>query len=153
MQLQEIKPLRESEEAPLGKAGLIPYIIVDGEPEFLTMTSSDATYGGDKPMLSKGGIDPGETPEQAAIREAEEELGLRRSNLAGPVKLALSDTIRGMQGEYQMDIFYAPVRSKTDFDKPHYETLHTTWMTLEDLRREGRGSHLRFFKAAYDRIK
>jgi 8-oxo-dGTP pyrophosphatase MutT (NUDIX family) len=36
-----------------------------------------ATAGGKRWQLPKGGIDPGETPEQAAVREVREETGLK----------------------------------------------------------------------------
>ena len=67
------------------KAGLIPFYFDKsiGKFKYLMMVSSDAAYGGDKPMISKGGQDPGESNRATALREAEEELGLVLSNLQG----------------------------------------------------------------------
>jgi 8-oxo-dGTP pyrophosphatase MutT (NUDIX family) len=126
----------------LSKAGLIPYFVnPDGSVEFLFMVSSDPAYGGDKPMVSKGGIDEGETEAIAAIREAVEELGLKEENLVGDIKPVWFQNTSGMTEDYNMTIFVGEVKSKTDFLIPHYETSHTVWMTAKQFYKKGRSSH------------
>ena len=123
------------------KAGLIPYVVEDRLIKMLFMVSSDARFGGPDPMISKGNIDPGETPEQAAIREAEEELGLQLSNLIEHPFLISSEKIAGMNDEYVMNIYACQVKDKNTFSTPHYETAYTLWLTLEEFHQIGRTLH------------
>jgi len=63
------------------RGGLLPYYIKDNEIYFCLMIPSNPDYGGNKPQISKGGVDSGETSLQTAIREAKEELGyVHKSN-------------------------------------------------------------------------
>lgn len=130
------KQFLEAEEK-ISKAGFMPFVIENGVPLYLFMVSSDATFGGAKPQISKGHVDKGETPEQAGIREAEEELGLRRSNI-GPVLKGWSGKQTGLTATYLMAIYAAQVKSKTAFDKPHYETERTVWLSAEEFKTQGR---------------
>ena len=57
---------------PLLQAAVIPYRYRDAQPEFCLITSIRKGRWG----FPKGIIDPGETPEQTALKEAEEEAGL-----------------------------------------------------------------------------
>jgi 8-oxo-dGTP pyrophosphatase MutT (NUDIX family) len=142
MKLFEIKDL--------GKAGFMPYVIENGEPVFLFMETSDAKYGGDKPMIAKGHIDGGETAKEAGIREAEEELGLKRSNLKmDTVREAWSGQLSGLTATYTMTIFMGEVKDKKDFGSFHYETKATHWMTLDDYRKRGRKSQLNIVEKAH----
>lgn len=120
------------------KAGLIPYKFDDaiGKFKYLMMISSDAAYGGDKPMVSKGGQDPGETDQETALREAEEELGLVRSNL-----LNCFDVGRSSSKNYKLSIFAGEVKDVSNFTEPCYETAYTQWMTAEEFYETGRKDH------------
>lgn len=121
------------------KAGIIPFIITDGGVvEMLFMVSSDPKFGGPDPMCSKGHIDPGETPEQAAIREGIEELGLKESNFAGEPYHLMDQEIQGLCNSYGLRMYAVQVKSKEDFDEPHYETERTEWMTWADYYQKGR---------------
>lgn len=132
------------------KAGLIPYIREDGEVKFLTMISSDPKFGGPKPMISKGGIEDGETAIEAAIREAEEELGLRRENIIGSVHHLTSEIVVLYSGTYQLDVYYCQVQDRYDFDKWCDETLYTQWMSLSEFQSEGRRDHIPFIRRVND---
>ena len=118
------------------KAGIIPTF--NGEMMF--MISSDGEFGGTDPMISKGHIDDGETPEEAAIREGGEELGLKRSNFASKPKLAWQDEIKGLTASYIMSIYTVEVKNKEDFGKFHYETAETVWMSKNQFAKTGRKS-------------
>ena len=126
----------------LGKAGFIPYVIVAGQPLFMFMVPSDAMFGGTKPSVAKGMIDAGETAAEAAIREAEEELGLKMSNVKkDTVKMAWRGNIQALKAIYPMTIYMGQVKDQRDFNKPHFETGKTMWMSLEKFRLSGRKSH------------
>jgi 8-oxo-dGTP pyrophosphatase MutT (NUDIX family) len=55
------------------QAGVIPYRIRSGRVEVALITSA----GGKRWTIPKGSLDAGERPKQAALRETEEEAGLR----------------------------------------------------------------------------
>lgn len=116
------------------KAGLIPYVYEDGEPVFMFMVPSDPNFGGTKPAIAKGNIDPGETVIEAAVCEAEEELGLVKTNI-------ISETVRliwtGHKG-YSMTVFMCEVRDKKNFVKPHFETGSTHWLTAKQFNEQGK---------------
>ena len=116
------------------KAGLIPYVYEDGEPVFMFMVPSDPAFGGTKPAIAKGNIDPGETVLEAAIREAEEELGLVKTNI-------ISESMRliwtGHKG-YSMTVFMCEVEDKKNFVEPHFETRSTHWLTAKQFNEQGK---------------
>jgi 8-oxo-dGTP pyrophosphatase MutT (NUDIX family) len=116
------------------KAGLIPYVFEDNEPVFMFMVPSDPAFGGTRPAIAKGNIDPGEDVLQAAIREAEEELGLVKSNM-------LMDTLQeiwtGNKG-YSLTVYMCEVKGKEQFVEPHYETGETHWLTADEFSKIGK---------------
>jgi phosphohistidine phosphatase len=57
---------------PIYQAAAVPYRLRNGAAEFCLITSFRKTRWG----IPKGIIDPGETPQQTALKEAEEEAGL-----------------------------------------------------------------------------
>ena len=129
------------------KAGLIPYFfdIASGKFKYLMMVSSDAAYGGDKPMVSKGGQDPEdadgnqETITDCAIREAVEELGLVEDNLLDAFYLSSKK-----YKTYDLFMFAGEIKDQLNFDKPCYETEFTLWMTAEEFAVQGREDHYEF---------
>ena len=124
------------------RAGIIPIF----ENKGLFMISSNADFGGPDPAIAKGTIDKGETSPQAAIREGEEELGLRISNMIGKPKLGWSGKIKGLSDEYLMDVYYVQVKDPKAFDIPHYETKETVWLSLKEFENVGRQSHLHIIR-------
>lgn len=92
-------------------------------------------------MIAKGHIDAGENCEQAAIREASEELGLKKNNIIGNPFLVWKKEISGLVESYDFAVFAVNVKDTTDFDKPDYETKAVHWMTLEQFIASGRTSH------------
>jgi 8-oxo-dGTP pyrophosphatase MutT (NUDIX family) len=128
------------------RAGLIPYIRgEDGQLRYLMMIASDPRYGGPRPMISKGKIEDGETPLGCALREASEELGLRRDNLRSLSETPLADervTLRS--GAYHLTLFAAEVAERWNFDAWGDETSHIEWHTLAEFREHGRRDHVKF---------
>lgn len=136
------------------RAGLIPFIInADGAIEYLMMVASDPKFGGPRPMISKGKIEDGETPIVAAVREAEEELGLAQRNIRGDIFEVFSGRQELFSGAYHLTVFGAEIQSRWDFDKWCDETDYTLWMTLEEFRVKGRRDHIKFVEAIEERIR
>lgn len=118
----------------LYRAGLLPYVIEDGVVKFLFMKPADHRYGGDRFQIAKGKVEDGETSEQAALREASEELGLVVGNIHPPMFL----------GEFlgRTSFYMAAVKDKTLFTEPHFETSETEWLSLSEYQHVGRALHL-----------
>lgn len=123
------------------RAGMVPYWINPdtNRIEMLFMKPSDPAYGGDDDgvarfQIAKGKIDPGENAEQAAIREAGEELGLKRDNIDGPVY-----NVGSFLG--RTEIFCCKVKNKNNFNAPDFETEETQWMTVDSFLMNGRPLH------------
>lgn len=70
-----------SEKTAVMQAGTVPYRIRQGRPEFCLITSIRKGAWG----FPKGLIDPGETPEEAALKESEEEGGLHGHIVGDPL--------------------------------------------------------------------
>jgi 8-oxo-dGTP pyrophosphatase MutT (NUDIX family) len=144
MKLNEV-----STRKPRDKAGIIPY---HGN-KCLFMISSDPTFGGPDPAVAKGGIDSGENILQAAVREGEEELGLKKSNFVNAPFKAWEGEIKGLLNSYTMHVFAVEVKDPTDFDTPHYETEQTVWMTREEFAKNGRASQRQIADAVFKLIE
>jgi len=130
------------------KAGVIPYFIgADGRPTMMFMTPSNAAYGGNRPQIAKGGVEPGEDLQEAALREAEEELGLIASNVTTVKKLS-TQTITGLDDTYSLTVFVVQVKNSRAFNKPHYETGATHWLTAEEFAIKGRQNQLGLVRQA-----
>lgn len=124
------------------RAGVIPfYINNEGEIEMFFMVPSDTKYGGDSPQFCKGKVEKGETDEEAAIREAEEELGLKTSNVDWFSYLGI------FLG--RTHIYICEVQDKEDFNEPHFETASTHWLTLKEFEKFGRELHRPVIREAY----
>lgn len=123
------------------RAGMIPYFVNHGIIEYMFMIPSDPNYGGFLPSIAKGHIDDHESALKAALRESNEELGLRQSNLIeSSIILAWSGSIEGLNEKYNMLVFAGQVKNKHNFSKPHFETGKTVWMTINDFLANGRQS-------------
>lgn len=123
----------EEYQVPRVRSGTIPfYFTPDGTLKMLFMVSSNPNFGGSLPQVSKGGVDSGEEIKQAAIREGEEELGLREYNILrvlSPIKDELFTT------------FPVEIKDPDHFSDPHFETKQVVWMTPEEFDQKGRPLH------------
>jgi 8-oxo-dGTP pyrophosphatase MutT (NUDIX family) len=116
------------------RAGVIPFVIKNGEPLMMFMQPSDPKYGGDKFQIAKGKIDGDETPIQAALREGREELGLFSGNVKRMVGLG------GMMLG-RTHFFVAEIENEDLFGDPLNETKAVAWMTNRQFQSEGRELH------------
>ena len=146
MRLDEIAKVPE-------KAGFVPYVFVAGEPVFYFMSPSKSEYGGPQPQIAKGGVDEGETIYEGALREAKEELGLKKSNLIdNTVMMGWKGKIRGKRETYMMTVYIGEVKKQDNFKEPHHETGSTHWLTLKEFMKNGRKSQASIVRAIHDLI-
>ena len=127
------------------RAGLVPYFIeADGTVKFLMMVSSNPRFGGPRPMVSKGKIEDGETPFEAAVREAEEELGFLKVNAAAPSFKIGDEHVYLRSTNYHLTMFAVEVQSLFNFVQWGEETKFTVWLTADEFRIRGRQDHVVF---------
>lgn len=131
------------------KAGLLPYRYRDDEIEYLFMKSSDAQYGGPLPQVSKGVVEPGETFLEAALREAEEELGLKkRFIVTDTLSLIWEETFHVGKDKVHTKYWMCQIKDDTELVEPHYETESVHFMTAADFMSNGRRVHHSIVKKA-----
>lgn len=137
------------------RAGMIPYMRgEDGTLEYLMMVSSDPKFGGPRPMISKGKIEDGEGTLEAAIREAEEELGLKRRNMKMmTINGIAAERVTLHSGTYDLTLYSCEIIDRYDFDKWCDETEYTVWMTLEEFREDGRKDHIKYVEMLENSVK
>jgi 8-oxo-dGTP pyrophosphatase MutT (NUDIX family) len=136
------------------RAGMLPYIRgEDGAIQYLMMISSDPKFGGPRPMLSKGKIEGTENAWEAAMREAEEELGLVPFNIRNTTLLCDEHRVELYSCAYQLTLYMGEVIDRGYFEKWGDETAYTQWMTLEEFRAEGRRDHVKYVELAEERLK
>jgi 8-oxo-dGTP pyrophosphatase MutT (NUDIX family) len=127
------------------RAGVIPYYTdpADEKIKMLFMKPASTKFGADydadtdtyimRYQLAKGRVERHETAEEAALREGEEEVGLRRENIISYQHIG---TFLG-----RTDVYIARIIDPTDFVPFHYETESIAWMTLDEFEVDGRELH------------
>jgi 8-oxo-dGTP pyrophosphatase MutT (NUDIX family) len=78
-----------------------------------------------------GHVDPGETPEAAALRETTEETGLVVRHVE-PVTLFHLDVHPGPKGHTHYDLRYVLLAEPLDPQPPTHESPEVYWFTLDD---------------------
>lgn len=129
----------------IDRAGIIPYYFKGNEILMLFMKPSDANYGGPEYQIGKGKVDPGETPQEAALREGREELGLFKGNIAHLENL----------GKFlgRTTIFIAEIKQVDMFGDTDDETEQVKWMAESEFLNKGRRLHRPIVQATVRRIK
>lgn len=136
----------EQEKKLIYRAGLIPYVVEDNNIiRMMFMVPSDPDFGGPLPQISKGKVEENESNEQAAIREAQEELGLFKGNIIN------INEVGNFMGRTM--VYIAKIKNHSLFGEPSFETDKTLWMTLEEFMEYGRELHKPVVKAAYRKIQ
>jgi len=123
-------------------------VLHDGDGRFLLMLTHFESHVGLPPrwITPGGGIDDGETPLEAAVRELREETGIvvRPEELTGPF-----DAVAGFwdwpDGEHfhsYVDHFFGYETRPFELDRSgwteseHHDVLEIRWWTLDELRSE-----------------
>jgi 8-oxo-dGTP pyrophosphatase MutT (NUDIX family) len=127
------------------RAGLIPYCIDDKRIQMMFMYPTDTNRGSAYYQIAKGKVEDGETFEEAAIREAGEELGFSILNLDG--ELVPLGTHLG-----RTEFYMCKIKNKSMFTETTSETEKTTWMTPEEFDEVGRPLHKPIIKLASRKI-
>jgi 8-oxo-dGTP pyrophosphatase MutT (NUDIX family) len=144
----------ETQYEKRARAGLIPYIKTPDGYQYLMMISSDPKFGGPKPMISKGKIEPGETPAQAALREAEEELGLKAFNIKDEsFDFLVGERVILYSGTYDLSLYSCEILDRHDFDKWCDETEYTEWFSLMDFQQRGRRDHIKYVERLENKLR
>ena len=106
--------------------------------KILVARSSNPMFGGPHFALEKGNVDPGENLQDAAVREAQEELGLKIENM-------IPSTFKHLGNfktfNYILSVYVCKVRDPNDFNEHDWEIAETKWMTWEEFRSVGREQH------------
>lgn len=127
------------------RAGLIPYYIEpDGTVMMMFMKPSNPEYGGFFFQLAKGKVEDGETNLVAALREAQEEIGLFRANVLRTEEVG---TFMGRTA-----VFVSKIRDRDLFAEPSFETAAASWMSLDEFLEIGRDLHKPVVRACYEKI-
>jgi 8-oxo-dGTP pyrophosphatase MutT (NUDIX family) len=136
------------------RAGLIPYIMgQDGRYRYLMMIASNSKFGGPRPMISKGKIEEGETPYIAAVREAEEELGLIAYNMKGTPALLTEEQVTLRSGTYFFTVYAVEIYDRSLFNMWCSETEYTEWYTLDEFQQHGRRDHIKFIQQLEQQLR
>lgn len=126
------------------RAGTIPYIVEEGVVHMLFMRPSNPDFGGDTFQIAKGKVEDGESNQEAALREAKEEIGLFIGNVS------LTEEVGTFMG--RTAVFVAKIKRRDMFGEPSFETSETRWLTAQQFNEEGRDLHRPVVKAAYRKI-
>jgi len=118
---------------PYTHAGVVAYRTDGGEPRFLVVT---ARKNPGEWVLPKGHVEPGERPEEAALREAREEAGVvgRATGTAG--------ALRFRSGDEDAEVVYFVVERLAEPDCLYCHTPDPTWATAPDKRNAWRDATL-----------
>jgi 8-oxo-dGTP pyrophosphatase MutT (NUDIX family) len=137
------------------KAGLIPYFVEeDGEVKYMFMIPSRKSFGERYPAIAKGGVEQGETILEAALREASEELGLKKSNIDfSTLDKLFEGHMMGRIRTHHLTVYIVRVLSKTDFDETVDETFKTVWLTSDGFKKIGLDTHKFIVQVARDKIE
>lgn len=126
------------------RAGLIPYVVEEGKILMMFMRPSNPDFGGDEYQIAKGKVEYGETHLDAALREAQEEIGLFKGNVLR------TEEVGSFMG--RTSVFVSKIKNRDMFGEPSFETADTTWMSLDEFLENGRTLHRPVVQAAYRKI-
>lgn len=131
------------------RAGLIPlYVNTNNinESKMMFMVPSDSRYGGSDPQIAKGQLEGDEHPQEAALREAHEELGLRSEHIIQVFDCGL------WLGRTYLYVAVVNSMKPEDYDIPHFETESVHWLTIKEFDEKGRDIHKPVVNNVFDLI-
>ena len=113
----------ESSAQPTHAGGVVYRVGKSGDPEYLLVTARRSPHDWVHP---KGHVEPGETPEECAVREVEEEAGV-----AAAIVHALPDVPRTLNGERQLVRYFVMLTA----DESHPgEGRQSQWLLFDAAR-------------------
>ena len=112
------------------KAGAIIFTR-NPKPLVLLIKSSNPMFGGTAWQLPKGMIDPGESPDSAAFREAKEEAGILEKDVVKISDLGIFKMSQ-LKHPYGMKMIAVETHKAKVSGTYHFETGATKWFTIED---------------------
>lgn len=127
------------------RAGVVPFYIKNDKVLMLFMKPSNEEYGGEKYQLIKGKVEKGESNHEAAFREAEEESGLKSSNVNNFFRIGV------FLG--RTTVYAAEIHDPGDFGEHTDETASTRWMTLDEFLEDGRKLHKNVVRSVHETIE
>lgn len=108
--------------------GFILAAIVDGEARYLLLRNANhGTWG-----APKGHTEPGEEPFQAALRETEEETGLRDLNVVDGFEETFSYEVDTRRGRYLKHVTYWLATVPEPVHTPSDEHDESAWLTINE---------------------
>ncbi len=122
------------------RAGVIPFYVKDNKIIMLFMRPSIEKFGGKCFQIAKGHVEKDESNEDAAFREANEELGLFKGNITNKHDLG------NFLGRTR--IYLAEIKDSNMFGDHDEETGAVKWMSIEEFKSIGRELHYPIVKAA-----
>lgn len=111
-------------ESVVRKAGAIAFRTDGAEPEFVLVT---AKRHPERWIFPKGHIEPGESDEQAALRELREEAGVRGE----PIKHVGTITVQDGNGPVEIAFYLVRYQSEGAPERPR----RRTWLPYAEARR------------------
>ncbi|HET8688270.1 MAG TPA: NUDIX domain-containing protein [Methanosarcina sp.] len=144
--------MRPEEFKPSNKAGVIPYFVKDEEIYMMFMVPSNPKFGGSSPQIAKGRVEDGENIQEAALREAEEELGLRLNNIESVIHVT-TQILTGFDETYNFTLFAAKVSDPDNFGATDHEVGGRFWLTFDEFLQKGRSTQKSLVQLAYNKIK
>jgi len=135
------------------RAGIVPYYVDQGTIWVRLMIPSNSDFGGTKLQIGKGRVEPGEDVQETAVREGEEELGLKRTNFAGPIVMVGQSLITGQEETYTFYCYAVQVKNVKNFNQPHYETGWSGWVPSEEALSKIKNAQKSLLLATINKIK
>jgi len=109
------------------------------------MRPSNKKYGGPDFQIAKGKLEDGEDFRTASLREANEELGLKQSNV---IELTDMGLFMG-----RTNIYVAKIADPTNFEHTTTETDAVTWLTYKQFINQGRALHKHVVRHCHEFMK
>lgn len=108
---------------PPKRSGLIPVYFEYGRIFACCMIPSNDQFGGSMPQMAKGHIEKEYSTKDNAIKEAEEELGLKRENI---------HRVHYLGDFTRIACYTCLVHDPEDFIEPHWESSWAGWVDITD---------------------
>ena len=97
--------------------------------------------------FAKGGVDKGENAQATALREGEEELGIKKKYLKFIKKLG-AFVVKKKNSTNVLYVYFAFYAKPFDLNPHDFEVKKVKWLTLEQFKQQGRRTQLSIIEKA-----